>query len=93
MEETKMQIINNITNFDYSKFKTPLDHLWNSRELFERDFWGIHDLNGQTVIDIDRYKLICGTVGGKEFIPNEIENLSGTFTANKKAESNDSAFS
>ncbi len=78
-----MQKINNITNFDYSKFKTPLDHLWNSRDLFERDFWGIHDYNGQSVIDIDRYKLLCNTIGGKEFIPKEIENLSGTFTANK----------
>ena len=79
-----MQKFNNIKSFDYSKFKTPLDHLWNSEDLRNRNFWGIYDINGQQVIDIDRYKLICESVGGNEFIPKEIEELSGIFTANKK---------
>ncbi len=56
--------------YDYSKYKDVKN--WDYNVLQEKDFFGVHEINGRIEIDIERYKIACDIVGIKDFMPKEI---------------------
>lgn len=57
----------NTQQFDYSKYE---EHpSWSSESLADPKYWGMHEINGKLVIDVERYKKTCDDIGITDFIP------------------------
>ncbi len=53
--------------FDYSMFEE--DPHWSSESLSKPHYWGIHLIDGKTIIDVQRYNKTFDGIGASEFIP------------------------
>lgn len=57
----------NTQQFDYSKYE---EHpSWSSESLADPKYWGMHEIDGKLVIDVERYKKTCDDIGITDFIP------------------------
>ncbi len=58
------------TKYDYLKYVNC--NFSSYKELSEKEFFGLHEVNGRIEIDVERYKEACEIVGIKDFMPKEL---------------------
>ena len=69
--------------FDYSKYKK--DPSWSDECFSEPEYWGVHRVGEELIIDVQRYKETFEDFGASGFIPSYFnENSDMYFKPHKK---------